>query len=341
MVNGRDGEAKLPENRLIDKYSRKLNYLRLSITDRCNLRCAYCVPHTPVRKFLHSEILRYEEILRIVRVLTGLGIRKVRVTGGEPLVRKGVYDFMTELCRVEGLEEVSLTTNAVLLEQNIEAIHAAGISRINVSLDTLNPEKYKKITGVDMLPRVMRGLAAARERGLSPIKINAVAMRGVNDDEIEELARLSLTQPYHVRFIEYMPIGNRKADSGDNPLLAPEIQERLGRVGKLIPVERGGNDGPAQRFRYEGAAGEVGLIRPMSHHFCSTCNRLRLTANGQLRTCLLSDRQEDIKGPLRSGASDAELADLIVAAARLKPLEHHVAISGPSEVSSQMSSIGG
>ncbi len=328
------------ENSLIDLYSRKLDYLRISITDRCNLRCIYCEPHAPVRRCPHREILKYEEILRIVGVMARMGVRKVRVTGGEPLVRLGAVDFLHSLCRVEGIEEVTLTTNGVLLGENVTAIHEAGVRRINVSLDSLDRETYRGITGADVLDRVLDGIALAEKRGFSPIKINAVALRGVNEGDIISLSQLSVGHPFHIRFIEHMPIGESAA-SEDHPILVPEIKARISALGRLNPVLRNLGDGPAERFRFKGAAGEVGFIRPLSRHFCADCNRIRLTADGMLRTCLLSDHQVDLKGPVRAGCGDEALSGIIHRAVREKPRAHDIAPGGPSVVRSRMSAIGG
>jgi cyclic pyranopterin phosphate synthase len=288
----------------------------------------------------HTDILRYEEILRIVRVGTRLGISKVRVTGGEPLVRKGVYDFLAELARMPGIQDLSLTTNGVLLKENIGRIKSAGITRINVSLDTLKPERYREITGMDAFAQVWEGIRAAQALGFSPIKLNVVALSGVNEDELVDLAGLSLQFPYHVRFIEFMPVGQSRVATGP-PLLVPEIRARIGVLGTLLPVPRTTMDGPAQRYRFEGGRGEIGFIPAISHQFCSRCNRLRLTASGQLRPCLLSDRQEDLKGPLRAGCSDDDLAGIFFEATRHKPSDHNLAVGEPAHVCCQMRSIGG
>jgi cyclic pyranopterin phosphate synthase len=329
---------KKPE--LIDQYNRHLNYLRLSITDRCNLRCIYCAPGGMLPKLSHDEVLRYEEILRIVRLGVQLGITKVRLTGGEPLVRNGVYGFIKELVSVEGLGDVSLTTNGVLLSDNIEKIQAAGIRRINISLDTLKKEKFKYITGYDVFDKVWQGIEKAYALGFDPIKINVVALKGFNNDEFVDLAKLSFSYPFHIRFIEYMPIGNPLMKSEDY-ILADDIRLRLESLGELIPVQKHLLDGPAERFKFKGAQGEIGFIRPMSHHFCGECNRLRLTANGQLRPCLLSDRQEDLRGPLRSGCSDRELAEVFFKAVRHKHESHKLGLGKKISVMDQMSSIGG
>ena len=330
----------MAELKLVDPCNRFLNYLRISITDRCNLKCIYCVPRDLVPRLSHDEILTYEEILRVVRVGVKLGISKIRVTGGEPLVRKGVYEFLSELSRIRELTDLSLTTNAVALKDNIHKIKSAGINRINISLDTLNPQKFAKITGVDLFDQVWQGIEGALEIGFQPIKINVVALNGVNDEELLDMAQLSFDYPFHIRFIEYMPIG--ESQMGNGPLLlAPEIKKRISVLGHLMPVRNSANDGPAQRYRFEGARGEIGFIHALSHHFCDTCNRLRLTARGQLRPCLLSDHHEDIKGPLRSGYSDDQLAGIFFKAVRHKPSDHNLAVKNPTRVCGQMHSIGG
>jgi cyclic pyranopterin phosphate synthase len=328
------------DSKLIDNCKRHLNYLRISITDRCNLQCRYCVPHELIPKLAHSEILTYEEILRVVGVATRLGISKVRVTGGEPLVRKGVYGFFEKLVATEGLKDVSLTTNGVLLKGNLLKIKSSGIARINVSLDTLNPKKYRHITGYDEFDRVWQGIEKAYALGFHPIKLNIVALRGINDDELVEMARLSFRYPFHVRFIEYMPIGHSDINS-ETRLLVPEIKERIRTIGNLVPVQGRQHEGPAQRYKFKGAKGEVGFIAALSRHFCNNCNRLRLTASGHLRPCLLADHQEDLKGPLRKGLSDQELAKIFFRTIQHKPSDHNLAVQNPTRVCSQMRAIGG
>jgi cyclic pyranopterin phosphate synthase len=328
------------DSKLIDKCNRHLNYLRISITDRCNLQCRYCVPDDLIPKLSHSEILTYEEILRVVRVATRLGISKVRVTGGEPLVRKGVYGFFEKLIATEGLKDVSLTTNGVLLKDNLLNIKSAGIARINVSLDTLNRKKYRQITGYDEFDRVWRGIEKAHEMGFYPIKLNIVALKGINDDELVEMARLSFRYPFHVRFIEYMPMG-RSDFNEDSLLLVPEIKERISAIGNLAAVQGVQHDGPAQRYKFNDAKGEVGFISALSQHFCNKCNRLRLTASGHLRPCLLADHQEDLKSLLRKGCSDQELTNIFFRAIQHKPSDHNLAVKNPTRVCSQMRAIGG
>ena len=329
---------KTPE--LIDRFHRLINYLRISVTDHCNLNCIYCMPDRFVEKLPHKEILRYEEILHLVRTCVQLGVSKVRVTGGEPLVRKNIYEFLSKLTKIEGLTDVSLTTNGVLLKDNIEKIKAAGIKRINISLDTLNREKYRKITGSDVFDLVWEGIEKAEENGFDPVKLNVVVLRGINDDEVTDLASLSFFRPFHIRFIEYMPIGQANIHS-EKIFFTDKIKERIEILGKLFRVDNDVNDGPAKRYRFDGAKGEIGFISPVSHHFCNKCNRLRLTANGRLRPCLLSDYQEDIKGPLRSGATEKELRDVFIKAVLNKSCEHKIDFENDAGTKGEMYKIGG
>lgn len=330
----------LNDSKLIDHCNRHLNYLRISITDRCNLRCRYCVPQDLIPKLSHEEILTYEENLRVVRVAIRLGISKVRITGGEPLVRKGVYEFLRKLTASAGLKDVSLTTNGVELKDNLEKIRVAGISRINISLDSLNPKKYREITGYDEFDRVWQAIEKAHRMGFYPIKLNVVALRGINDNELVEMARLSFRYPFHVRFIEYMPIG-RSAIHPNSLLLTPEIKSSISELGNLMTIEEAEHDGPAQRYRFEGAVGEIGFIPAMSQHFCNKCNRLRLTASGQLRPCLLCDHQEDLKAAIRKGCPDNQLADIFIRAVRHKPSDHNLVAKNAAGVCGQMRAIGG
>lgn len=339
MIDQSRMEGSLP-NVLVDRDKRHLSYLRVSITDRCNLRCLYCAPDGRIPKLNHKDILSYEEVLRLIRIGVRLGIRKVRVTGGEPLVRKGVINLLEQLVRIEELNDISLTTNGVLLGAHAQRIYDAGIRRINISLDSLQRKKYAQITGYDKFDQVWEGIQRAGEIGFAPIKINVVAMRGVNDNEIVDFGKLALKYPWHIRFIEYMPIGNSRAKSRDQ-LLVPEIKETIATIGKLIPVNNDCNDGPARRYRFEGAKGEIGFISALSHHFCNRCNRLRLTADGKLRACLLADRYEPLKETLRNGGSDAQLADIFRKAVAHKAAQHHLAPNGATDVKDQMQGIGG
>ena len=310
-------------NRLADRFSRKIDYLRISITDHCNLNCSYCAPFSGRIKLTHAEILSYEEICGLTKAAVEAGISKVRLTGGEPLMRKGVVDLCRLLSGIEGLESLTLTTNGVRLQKFASQLHAAGVQRVNISLDTLRPERFRKITGYDLLSQVLAGISMAEEVGLHPVKINTVVMRGINDDEIENFARLTVEKPYHVRFIELMPFNG----SGDHQALFVPVEEmvkRVKRVGDLSLQPVAESSGPARLCSLPGAEGKVGFIAPLSYHFCGSCNRLRLTADGKLRTCLFSEKEIDIKRPLRSGALIGELADVFRLAATKKPHSHRL-----------------
>ena len=326
---------------LKDKGQRVINYLRLSVTDRCNLRCMYCMPEEGIEYIPHSEILTYEEMLQIVRLSIHNGIRKVRLTGGEPLVRKGFISFLERLCKMGELHEVTLTTNGVLLKKFAADIKDCGIFRINVSLDSLRPERFFHITGRDYFDQVWEGIQETERLGFNPIKINVVAIKGVNDDEILDFARLTLKKPYHIRFIELMPIGKKNSWSSEKFISTDEIQRQIRSLGALKPIRSNSFDGPAQRFVLEGGKGEIGFIGALSHHFCETCNRLRLTAEGHLRGCLFSDQEIDIKGPLRNGKGYDYLSELIRLAIKNKPKDHGLMRHGLRKCVRQMSSIGG
>ena len=328
------------EHVLVDGFRRRINYLRISITDRCNLRCIYCVPPTGDRKLEHKEILRYEELLRIVRIAIELGINKIRLTGGEPFVRKGIGEFIPMLMNIEGLDDVSLTTNGVYLKDNLDMLKAAGIERINVSIDSLKRLNFKFITRFDYFTRVWEGIEMARDMGFSPIKLNVVVMKGINDSEVLDFGRLAIERPYHIRFIECMPIGLQANSLAFTP--NSEIEKALvNELGPLIPVSPGENDGPARRFRFDGGEGEIGFISPISHSFCQGCNRLRLTANGMLLPCLLSDREVGIKDPLRRGCLDEELIEVFLKAVDLKPQRHPLNLDHQQRVQRKMCAIGG
>jgi len=325
---------------LTDRYNRNINYLRISVTDHCNLNCIYCSPANKIIKLPRKEILKYEEILRLVKIGVNLGIYKVRITGGEPLIRKNLYDFLNQLTLIDGLKDVSLTTNGVLLKDNIDKIKASGIERINISLDTLNRKKYHYITGADNFKNVWEGIEAAQSKGFKPIKLNVVALNGVNDDELEKFAKLSISYPFHIRFIEYMPFGSEDINQ-TRSLLTNDMKQIIKKVGRFYPVEKNETGEPVEPYKFENSKGQIGFISPLSRHFCSRCNRLRLTASGMLRPCLLSDNQIDIKGPLRSDASDRELGDIFVKAVHFKPYEHNIICNKDANISGRMRAIGG
>lgn len=320
---------------------REINYLRISITDRCNLRCVYCMSDEGIHFLSHDQVLSYEEILRMVRVSTLGGIRKVRLTGGEPLVRKDFIPFLERLSGIHELDEITLTTNGVLLEEFAEEIRNCGICRLNISLDSLKAERFHGITRRDCFERTMAGIRAAERVGFDPIKINVVAMRGANDDELVDFARLTLEKPYHIRFIEFMPIGETNGWREEKFISTEEIQERIKALGPLKALPNHRLDGPASRYKLNGAVGEIGFIGALSNHFCNRCNRLRLTADGHLRGCLFSDSEIDVKTPLREGRPDSELLDLIRLAIRNKPRDHGSIQTNPRKCVRPMSAIGG
>ena len=292
---------------------RRINYLRMSITDRCQLRCFYCTYWQDWEKLPSGEILSYEELLRVAGIAANLGIHKVRVTGGEPLVRRGVVGFLHRLHRVPGIAEVCLTTNGVLLADLAPALYDTGLRHLNLSLDTRRRERYREITGKDNLKEVLNGLERASALGFRPLKINCVVMAGINDDELVEIALLARDHPYQVRFIELMPtVSPRRWSRHFLPMA--EVRRRLAILGPMDAVPRQATAGPARIFRLPGFQGELGFITPMSAHHCGTCNRLRLTATGALRPCLLGETEIDVKAPLRQGASEAVLASVLTEA---------------------------
>jgi cyclic pyranopterin phosphate synthase len=327
MPARKSSTAPFSEKRLLtDLFDRTISYLRLSLTDRCNLKCLYCAPEGRQSKLLrHSDLLTYEELLRVVRAAAGMGMSKLRLTGGEPLVRRDVMRFISQLGGIDGLRDIRITTNGVLLEKYAEALRAAGISKINISLDSLQPERFAKITGVDCFAQVWRGIDKARAAGFAPVKLNMVVMRGVNDDELADFARLSRDTDLHVRFIEFMPMGASSRWNADTYLCSDRIKERLRDLGELIPVPRSETDGPARMFQLGAdAKGKIGFISPLSHHFCDRCNRLRLTSEGRLRACLLHDAETDLRALLRQGCTDEDIQAALLAAVRSKPQGHRM-----------------
>jgi GTP 3',8-cyclase len=309
---------------MLDKYNRDINYLRVSITDRCNLRCTYCRPMEGVSLKGHDDILRYEEIIRIVSQAVKMGFIKVRLTGGEPLVRRGFVEFAAALKKIQGLQDISLTTNGILLDQYAKDIFNAGITRINISLDSLNKDKYFQITRGGDLDDVFRGIAAAEKAGFSPIKINTVVIKGFNDDEALSFAQLALKKPFQIRFIEIMPVSEVNINQPMDFQPANQLFDRISQHLQLEPAggKKNKTDGPAKIYKIKGGLGEIGFINPVSDHFCSTCNRLRLTADGKLRACLLKDEEIDLRAALNRHCEDEELAGLIRQAILLKPEKH-------------------
>ena len=303
-----------------DGFGRRVEYLRISVTDKCNLRCVYCMPVEGLPWLKREELLSYEEIAEVVRAMAGMGLRKLRITGGEPLVRRDLSTLVRKLRAVDGIEDIALSTNAVLLAEQAEELRAAGVDRLNVSLDSLRPERVDAISRrPGSAEAIFRGLDAAERAGFAPIKINCVVMRGRNDDEVADFAAITRERPWHVRFIEVMPTGADLGVSRDDFVSSDEILDAVGRIGALEPVAGPAGNGPARYFAFPGAAGTVGVITPMSHNYCGSCNRMRLTADGQLRPCLFGSIQTNLRDPLRRGDP---IEPLVRQTLRIKPERH-------------------
>ena len=293
-----------------DRFNRTHDDLRVSVTDRCNLRCSYCMPEEPVW-FPRNQILDYEEMHRLVRVFAAHGVRKVRVTGGEPLVRKDVTRFIRLLADTPGIDDISLTTNGVLLEAMARPLADAGLNRVNVSLDSLDPERFRQLTRRDDLNRVLAGLKAAAAAGMAPVKINTVLLRGINEDEAERFVETARDQGWEVRFIEFMPLENNGTWDPGQVVTGKEVRERIHARWPLERDPAGNRSAPATRFLFRDGRGKVGFINSISEPFCGDCSRLRLTADGKFRVCLYDNAEIDLKTPLREGAADEDLAALI------------------------------
>lgn len=290
-----------------DQFGRRISYLRISVTDKCNLRCTYCMPEEGLEWVPREEILSYEEIAEIVRQMAGMGLERVRLTGGEPLVRPDLSELVALISAVGGIDDLSLSTNAVLLPRFAEELRAAGLQRVNVSLDTLRRERFERVARrpARFFDATLEGIEAAEAAGFEPLKVNTVLLRGMNVDEIPDFARVTRTRPWHVRFIELMPTGEN-LHLTDHFFPASRALERVQELGELEPVEGPVGNGPATYFQYPDAPGTVGVISPLSHNYCDRCNRVRLTARGGLRTCLFGDHEVDLKGPLRESGDVRE-----------------------------------
>jgi cyclic pyranopterin phosphate synthase len=326
---------------LVDAHGRGLTDLRVSVTDRCNFRCRYCMPAEGMEWLDRADVLSFEEIERLVRVLVALGVRDVRLTGGEPLARREFPRLAAMLRAVDGIEDLSVTTNGYLLERDAAALVDAGINRVNVSIDSLARDRFHEVTRRDALPQVLRGLEAiaAYER-VRPIKVNAVAMRDFTEDEVFRFCDLARSTDYQVRFIEFMPLDGERAWDIDQVLTGEEIRALIETRHELVPLPREPH-ATARVFRFAEGGGEIGFINPVSEPFCADCNRLRLTADGKLRTCLFSIRETDLREPLRMGASDEDLVAIIRDAAWRKELKHRVNEPGFVPPPRTMSAIGG
>ncbi len=322
-----------------DQFKRSIEYLRISITDRCNLRCSYCMPAHGVNWLPPRDILTYEEILRVVRLSVDLGFKKFRVTGGEPLVRKGILPFLGNLAAIPGVEDLTLTTNGILLAPLAGRLKAAGVRRVNVSLDTLDPGKFSTVTRGGKLNNVLKGIEKSLEVGLNPVKVNVVVMRGFNDDELERLVDMARDYPLHIRFIELMPIG-ASANRRSQLITVDEMQQRLAFL-NLIPARGLEGAGPAKNFTAEGLKGTIGFISALSQHFCAGCNRIRLTPDGKIKPCLHSAQEYDLRQLLRSGIPDEQLKEAIAEVVWHKPSQHRMSVEGWEGRNRVMSQIGG
>ncbi len=330
---------------LSDRFGRIHDYLRISVTDRCNLRCLYCMPEEGMQFADSDTLLSYDNIVEVVQSAAALGFRKLRITGGEPLVRPGLDDLIRSLKAVEGIEEISMTTNGVLLSRHAAALRDAGLDRVNISLDTLDPARFRFIARRGGLEQVMAGIEAAARAGLDPIKLNCVLLKGINEDEIGSFLRMSIEHPLHVRFIEYMPIGHDDEQWRNAYLPLGRVMEEAGRLGiPYAPVSRLAGNGPSDNWAFSGASGSFGLIHPVSDRFCAACNRLRLTADGSLQPCLYWVDELNVKQAL---GNPAAMRELFFRAARLKPENHEMAAKLHGEMLShtptarRMSQIGG
>lgn len=341
IINKKPDNATGEKQGMIDLFSRTISYLRVSVTDQCNLRCLYCTPREISEKLACSELLRYEELLRIIKITVGMGIRKVRITGGEPLVRRDIISFIERLTVIDGLDDIRITTNGIMLPQYAKQLYNCGIRKLNISLDTLRPKRYKQITGRDYFHRVWQGINLAEELGFAPLKINMVAMRHINDDELLDFGRLAMDRDIQVRFIEFMPIGRDTAWEKEKYIPTVEMIERLTELGDLRPISATNIDGPARIYRFAGSRGSLGFISPISHKFCDRCNRLRLTSHGSLRPCLLIDEETDIKQLIRSGAADDDIRRAIALTILKKPESHALPADGSGNCHGRMSRIGG
>ncbi|MGD2048844.1 MAG: GTP 3',8-cyclase MoaA [Chloroflexota bacterium] len=324
----------------IDQYGRRLNYLRISLTDRCNFRCVYCMPEDMMFRS-QSDLMQDDEVLYFVRLFASLGFGKFRLTGGEPTVRPHIVSLVRDIVAIPGVKSLSMTTNGVVLKRYAQPLAEAGLQRVNISLDTLDPKKFEMLTRRDSFEEVWAGIIAAEEAGLTPIKLNIVVVLGHNDDEVVDLARLTLDHVWQVRFIEMMPFGGATDFQRNQVVTAGDVKERIEAEMGLLETVNGGNlDGEARLYKLPGGLGTVGFISSVTEPFCASCSRARLTADGRLRLCLLREDEEDLLTPLRSGASEAEMRQLVQKALWRKPWGHGLA-EGDVALNRVMSEIGG
>ena len=326
---------------LSDQFSRPITYLRVSVTDRCNLRCVYCMPEAGLPWIPKAEILRFEEIESIVRSAASVGVRSIRLTGGEPLIRRDLASLVALIAAIDGIDDISLSTNALLLADQIDGLRAAGLNRVNISLDTLRADRFERIARRPGLERVLAGIDAALAAGMTPLKINVVVMRGENDDELRAFAELTRDREIYVRFIEMMPVHENVGLQRDAYMSAGDMLAQIRAAGDVVPVPGPGGNGPARYFAFAGARGAFGVISPLSHDYCETCNRVRLSADGRLRLCLFGDNDIDLRTPLRAGASQAEIAGIFRGSMYVKPERHHLDLGTTASAMRALSEIGG
>ncbi|QGG46657.1 GTP 3',8-cyclase MoaA [Heliorestis convoluta] len=327
---------------MLDRFSRDIHYLRVSVTDRCNLRCVYCMPEDGISLLGHDDIMTFEEMEKMIKVAASLGIRRVRITGGEPLVRKNLTSFVAALKAIPGIEDVALTTNGILLPQYAQDLREAGLDRVNISLDTMRSDRFRDITRNGTIEDVWSGIEAALNANFHPVKVNVVVMGSINDDEIADFASLTKRWPVHVRFIELMPIGEGEQSFRGHFVSIEEMISKINQSGQKLYKHDGiKGSGPATYYTLEKAQGTVGFISAISKHFCNSCNRLRLTAEGQLRPCLHGAKEIDLKTPLRLGATEKKLQLLFMQAISSKPDQHFLSDQGWGGQARMMSQIGG
>ncbi len=323
-----------------DSFGRSISYLRVSVTHRCNLKCAYCMPGASGATYPQGDMLTIRQITRLVSIFAPLGIRKVRLTGGEPLMRKGITALVRDLRAIRGIEEVAMTTNGVMLEQMAPALEEAGLSRINISLDTMRPERMRALSGHDVVETALRAIRTTAAKGAWPLKVNVVAIRGFNDDEIQDFARLAHELPIEVRFIEMMPTASNRLWDGRGCIPSAEIEETVRRDYELTPFP-GSSSGPAVVYEVRGGAGRIGFVSPLSRHFCGDCNRMRLTAEGTLRSCLFSDREIDLRPGFAKDGPDGWFLEKFYQALAVKPEGHALTQGSAATCVRPMVAIGG
>lgn len=326
---------------MLDSYSRKIEYLRISVTDRCNLRCRYCMPEEGIKWMDHSNVLTFEQLVRLIKISTKVGIRKIRFTGGEPLVRKDITKLIAKVSEIPEINDIAITTNGVLFTEMAEELKAAGLTRVNFSLDTLVPEKFQYITRRGDLNDPIRGIKKALEVGLAPVKINTVVIKDFNEDEILDLVKIACEMPLHVRFIEFMPIGDLPFFKKERLVTMDEIKKIIESRYELLTSATTKGNGPAKSYNIKGGVGTVGFISAMSNHFCAECNRIRMTVDGKLRACLFDKKETSLKLALENGASDEKLVSMFSKVIKEKPEHHHMETGWGADNVRKMYQIGG